>query len=458
MGRLDDLLQRVAATIDRYGMLEPGQSVGVAVSGGADSVCLLHVLMLLGKFRLHVLHLNHNLRGEESRGDAEFVRQLAGELGLPVTIEDARLAGGNLEQAAREARLAFFRSAPVDRIALGHTLSDQAETVLFRFLRGSGTAGLAGIRPVTSDGMVRPLLEVERSDVERFLRERSLPWREDSTNAGRQFARNRIRHDLMPLLQREWNPAIAHSLSQTARWAQGEEAYWEQELERLSENRLIEKDAAILVDCARIAALPVAAARRLIRRAMERACGSLRGIDFAHVEAVLALALRPQGYGHAAVPGLEVVRSCEWVRLARRTAAGRGSSYSIPAAIPGTLRLPGTPRGISLELIEKSETFETPESVYNGEMGCLDWPSLSGSLEFRNWMPGDRYQPIGSNRVEKIKTLFQRARIPIWERRGWPVLWDGPAIVWARRFGPSAQAAAHSTSTVILQIRDSAVG
>ena len=442
-------------------MLRPGQTVGVAVSGGADSVCLLHVLVLLARerdLRLQVLHLNHNLRGEESRQDAEFVRQLAAELGLPVTVGEVEIGPGNLEQAAREARLAFFREAHMDRVALGHTRTDQAETVLFRFLRGSGTAGLSGIRPITRDGIVRPLLEIERCDVERFLRERSLPWREDSSNAGTQFARNRIRHDLIPLLVREWNPGIAETLSHTAAWAQGEEAYWEEELDRLSGEHLTEKDGAILLDARTLAGLPVAVARRLIRRAMERVRGGLRGIGFGHVEAVLHLALRPQGYGHAPVPGLEVVRSCEWLRLAPFTGGVRAPAYRMAASVPGTFHLPGSGSKISLELIEKSETFEPAESVYNDGMGCLDWPSLSGSLEFRNWMPGDRYQPTGSSGAEKIKTLFQRARVPIWERRGWPVLWDGHAIVWARRFGPSVQVAAHSTSTVILQIRDSAVG
>ena len=209
-------------------MLGPGMRVGVAVSGGADSVCLLYVLVELRArwdLRLSVLHLNHNLRGEESRADAEFVRELAARLGLAAVLSEADIAAtvDNLEQAARDARLAFFRetmrTGPLDRVALGHTRSDQAETVLYRFLRGAGTAGLAGIRPVTVDGLIRPLLEVDRAEVERFLRERAIPWRDDSTNASRVFARNRIRHELLPQLARDWNPAIYESLAQVADWA-----------------------------------------------------------------------------------------------------------------------------------------------------------------------------------------------------------------------------------------------
>ena len=219
------MLNRIIHTIERHRMFEAGQSVGVAVSGGADSVCLLHVLLELApKWDLHlsVLHLNHQLRGEESRQDAEFVRELAVRLGLPFLLREADVAASsdNLEQAARLARLAFFAemlaSGAVARVALGHTRSDQAETVLFRFLRGSGTAGLAGICPVTSQGIVRPLIEMERTGINQFLRERGIGWREDSSNASLQFARNRIRRQLLPQLAAVWNPAIVQTLAHTA--------------------------------------------------------------------------------------------------------------------------------------------------------------------------------------------------------------------------------------------------
>ena len=242
------MLSRVAEPIRRYRMFEPGQHIGVAVSGGADSVCLLHVLLELAtqwRLRLTVLHLNHGLRGEESREDERFVRGLAARLGLPAIIRavdvaaDAAQSSDNLEQAARRARLSFFReqlaAGDMARIATGHTSNDQAETVLFRFLRGSGGAGLAAIRPVTREGLVRPLLNARRADVEEFLRARGLCWREDSSNASLQFARNRIRRQLLPQLAKEWNPALAETLHRAADWALAEEEYWDAEIGRLSE-------------------------------------------------------------------------------------------------------------------------------------------------------------------------------------------------------------------------------
>ena len=218
------MIERVVGNITRYSMFRPGQRIGVAVSGGADSVCLLHVLRELAprwELRLTVLHLDHQLRGEESRQDALFVRELAAALDLPFELREIDVhslcgeTGDNLEQAARAARLEFFRSflqaGTLDRVAVGHTRSDQAETVLFRFLRGSGTAGLSGIRPVTEDGIVRPLLEIQRPEIEQYLRERGIAWRTDSTNVSSAFARNRIRQELLPQLTREWNPRMTET-------------------------------------------------------------------------------------------------------------------------------------------------------------------------------------------------------------------------------------------------------
>jgi tRNA(Ile)-lysidine synthase len=457
------LLQRVAETIRRYRMLEPRQHIGVAVSGGADSVCLLHLLLELAPewdLRLSVLHLNHGLRGEESRLDEEFVRALAARLGLAATVRavDVAASPDNLEQAAREARLAFFRElvagGAVARVAVGHTRNDQAETVLFRFLRGSGGAGLAGIRPVTGDGMVRPLLEADRSEVEQYLTERGLSWREDSSNASPQFARNRIRHQLLPQLRREWNPAIGEALTHTADWALAEEEYWEAEIGRLAVRHLVERDGAVLASVESLRDLPLAAARRLVRRALERVRGDLRGVDFGHVAAILKMASARGGHGRVEAPGVSVTRSFDWLRFAIRGGDPPTGGYRLAVSVPGSLRIPGTEIVICLELIEKAETSECPHSVYNGETGCLEWRLLSGPLEIRNWKPGDHYQPWGGAGEEKVKFLFQKARIPLWERRLWPVLTDGCAIVWARRFGPSARCSANPGSTVVLRIRE----
>ena len=439
-------------------MFNPGDRVAVAVSGGADSVCLLHVLLDLAAklaLTLSVIHVNHNLRGEASRSDAAFVRSLAGDLQLPFTLHELDLsaAPGNLEEAARNARLACFRDqlgrGCATRIALGHTRSDQAETVLFRFLRGSGATGLAAIRPVTPGGMVRPLIDIDRIEIVRYLTERRILWREDASNATLDFARNRIRHQLLPQLTREWNPSLAETLAHTAALSLAEEAYWQSEIERLAALHVTHCDGGVLVSASVLGALPLAVARRLVRHAIGIVAGSTRGNDFRHIAAVLELAARPQGNGRVALPRLEVRRSFDRLRFA---AAGHPDGYSLAPALPGITPIPGTKLALCLEMLENPETSASPRNVYNTQMGCLDWNRLSGPLELRNWRPGDQYQPMGIPAAKKIKTLFQQARIPVWERAQWPVLTDAESIVWARRFGTAAAVTALPGSPRILAV------
>ncbi len=479
MGKIDwgynrTVLQRVAEVITRYNMFTPGARLGVAVSGGADSACLLHLMTALASdwdLTITVLHLDHGLRGEESRGDTEFVKDIAARLGWAVLILEAHLdASENLEQAGREARLAFFRDAVLEAklscVATGHTRDDQAETVLFRFLRGSGTAGLAGVRPVAHMNeltLIRPLIETRREEVEAWMRERGLSWRDDSTNFTQQFARNRIRHELLPQLEREWNPAIRDTLAQSADWACAEESYWETEIDRLAGQCLTESSGSVLIDVGNLAKLPLAAARRLVRRAVERVKGDLLGISFLHVESILAMAAASEGHGRVQVPGVDVFRSFEWLRLGPIWADSLADrNYSMVARVPADLcevaRVAGPGVEISLELIETPQDLRNSACVYNEEMGWLDRDRLSDSLILRNWRPGDQYQPADRSHAEKIKTMFQDFRIPLWERRHWPVLLDGEFIVWARRFGVAASFAASSLNRRVLQIRESETG
>jgi len=460
------VIEQVLDTIRRFDMFQTGQRVGVAVSGGADSVCLLRVLVdLAPRWNLHltVLHLDHQLRGQESETDARFVEQLASASGLSFVLAQADIArmardcGENLEQAARNERRRFFleqlRSGLVDRVALGHTRSDQAETVLFRFLRGSGTAGLAGIRPVTDDGIVRPLLNVDRAAIEQFLRDRGIAWREDSSNRSVDFARNRIRHELLPMLQREWNPALPGMLANTADWALEEESYWEPQIEALAHELLTIQPPVVLLRADRLSGLPMAAARRLVRYAIQVVKGDLRTIDFAHVSSILDLARQTEGHGRLQTPGVDVYRSFEWLRLAPPGIDRlENRNFRVAAPVPGRIPLPGSASGVLLEVIENNAPAGPCHSGYNELMDYLDWDRIPGALELRNWRPGDQYRPLGRPAEEKIKLLFQDARIPLWERRAWPVITAGDQIVWTRRFGPAAELAATAGSRRLLRI------
>ena len=336
------VLERVRKTITRYNMLPRGGRIAVAVSGGPDSVCLLHVLVELARsfeVSLAVAHLNHQLRGAESDDDENFVAGLAASLGLPFhrAAADVAAVHDNLEQAGRRARRDFFAGLTADRIALGHTRDDQAETVLFRLLRGSGLRGLAGIYPVTAGGYIRPLIDVTRADVIEFLRARGLSWREDASNLDACFARNRIRGSLLPQLTRDWNPKIAESLAHLAHLAHDEERWWRTYIDDLASGILLPRAEGIEVRASDLTELAPAVSRRLLRHAVTLVKGDLRRLEYGHVERILELAAQPQGDGRLRLPGLDIRRSFDWIRHGARGAANRSDldAGDRPGGLPG---------------------------------------------------------------------------------------------------------------------------
>lgn len=429
-------------------LLARDDTIGVAVSGGADSVALLHLLHDL-KFPLLVLHLNHNLRPGESDLDQEFVSQKAAQLGLPFLVHAPDLGPGNLEQAAREARYGWFRqlisNGTLKQVATGHTADDQAETVLFRFLRGAGTAGLAGIRPVVEPGIMRPLLSATRESLRRYLHSRGIAWREDSSNREVRFARNRIRMHLLPQLEREWNPAFSGSLAQTAEWAREEEAYWQAELPKVTANWVRFGKNEALLEADRLNSLPVAVARRVIRWAIEQSQGSVRQLSFAHIERVRKLAASVPGSGLFRASGFEARRSFGEIRIA--PAARAAQNYSELLSVPGSCPVPGQGTMLSLEL-------KSVESVYNNDGQQVDWERVSGSLELRNWQPGDQFTLAGHATAGKLKQYFKKAGIPFWKRSGWPVITCANSILWARGLGVAAGFTLTPATKTVLLIRE----
>ena len=452
-------LDQIRHTVARYRLLQPGDRVGVAVSGGADSVCLLHSLFELRAelaLQLSVVHVDHNLRGAESRADADFVHSLAQSLNIPFHLRtlDLSTEPGNLEQAAREARYRLFQelvdSRIVDKIAVGHTRSDQAETVLFRLLRGSGSAGLAGIRPFTESQVIRPLILTTRSEGQDYLRERGIAWRQDSTNSDLRFDRNRIRHQLIPSLESAWNPKIEEILAQTADWAFEEERYWQTQVQDLISSDWVRSvEGALVLDADKLTALPVAVARRLIREAVRQVKHDLLGVGFGHIEAIRELAGARTGSGRRQIAGIQVFRSYNWLRFAKSLLPA--SDWQIPVAVPGCYTLPLENRAIRLERIRNN-------GVYNGSLNALDGERACGPLVLRNWRAGDRYRRMGHAGTEKVKRLFQEHRVPSWERRNWPILSAGDAVVWASGFGPADEFSVVSESRTVVTIRETREG
>ena len=442
-------------------MFPASARVGVAVSGGADSVFLLEALRELApRWNLHlsVVHIDHGIRGAASHADAAFVQDLAAHHRLPFHVHQADVPAidDNLEQAARNIRQTYFAqlltSGTVQRIATGHTRSDQAETVLYRLLRGSGLLGLSGILPVTREGIVRPLLELDRSEIECWLRKRNIPWREDETNQNRAYARNRLRHDILPLLCENFNPNLDETLAHLAGLAQDEESYWNAELDRLAPQPPA-KGPQIL-SAPEVAALPPAFARRIIRRAIELAKGDLRQIGFAHIERILEMTRARGGHDRVHLPGLDVLRSFDWIRLAPPASKPNGFVFSISLEPHNILELFTPSARITLQVLEKTESSPFCDKVVDE----LDWErflSPDGALpglEVRNWRPGDQYQRVGHSHPQKLKNLFQKAQVPLWERWDWPIVTYNGSIVWTKRFGAAADFAARPNSRLVFKV------
>ncbi len=448
---------KVLAYIREHALLKPGDRVGVAVSGGADSVALLRVLLdLRGELGivLSVLHFNHKIRGADADEDERFVSSLAEQYGLefhhssadvPAYAAEHKLS---LETAGREARYQFFESflhqQKLDAVATGHTMDDQAETVLMRVLRGAGTKGLAGIYPKKAvlvcgreeaGHIVRPLLGIRRAEVRDYLEGIKQSWREDATNLDLQHTRNRIRHGLIPLIETRFQPTAVAALAQLAEVAREEENYWETELGRVVPEAIGDSAASDLtVNVPRLLAFPPALQRRILRNCAQRVGVSL---DFEHLAQLLHAARCCAGGKTCELPGGWVaVREQQELRFLLRPntdqPAPRDYEYRLP--IPGEVEIREAGRVIRAFL----RPVKPGASGYNPQQ-LLDAAALGREVVVRNWRPGDRLWPAHSKRPKKMKELFEERHVPPGERRSWPVAASGGKLAWSRGFGASAE-------------------
>lgn len=458
------MIEKVLAYIREHGLLRAGERVAVAVSGGADSVALLRLLLELRSalgLVLAVAHFHHGIRGAEADADQKFVEELAREHALPLHAAagdapaHAAAEGLSLETAARELRYAWFRAllraGEATRVATGHTLDDQAETVIMRTLRGAGTRGLAGVFPLQrvegAGGLaiVRPLLSVRRREIEEYLRGLGQEWREDSSNRDLRHLRNRVRHELLPRLERDYNPSLARVLGESAEVARAEEEYWRGEVERLLPSVFHEG----MLDARALARHPLALERRLLRAAGESLGVSLH---FEHVQGLLRLA----------TPAPGPARSCElpggWtatrVRGEVRFQRGRAQPRPVPQDYEYRLPVPGEIRVAEIGSVIRVSLLPLPSAAkgYN-RAGLWDPGALAAELVVRNWRAGDRFWPAHSKSPKKVKTLLQERRVRPAERAGWPVVVSGESIVWVRGFPPgqACRADAGARQAVVIE-------
>ncbi len=424
-------------------MLERGDHVLAAVSGGADSTALLLCLHDLApglNLRLTVAHFNHRLRGAESDADEEFVRMLSGELGLPLVCEAADLNAGaaagrpNLEEAAREARYDFLRRAAAHagaaKIATGHNLNDQAETVLYRLLRGCGPGGLEGIHAVLEGRIIRPLLECSRHQILEFLAGRNARFREDSTNRELAFRRNRIRHELIPYLKEHFNPRLVAALTREARlMASTHDFLATCAASELADLR-VPLAGGIALPAARLMQMHPALRHEVVRQALRDLRGSLRGIATVHIEDILHLCAPGQSGRSVELPGeLRAQRNLELLEMLRdHPRPGEVFRYELPW--PGACLV----REVGMQFSARIEG--EPGDLRGCATGraCLDPDAIPSTLVIRSRLPGDRY---GGPSHRKVKKMLLAARVPLPSRDGLPMIAAGETIIWIPGFKPA---------------------
>jgi len=429
------ILEKVKKTILEHHLLQKKDKVLVAYSGGVDSTGLVHLLLELREewsLELFLAHFNHKLR-KAAEEDEKFVRGVARNHSLPIFVgeEDVRTYARekrlNIEEAGRMLRYLFLEKIALEadaaKIATGHTLTDQAETVLIRFLRGSGLRGLAGIYPAVEEMIIRPLIDVEREEIENYLEERGIKFRIDESNFDRRFLRNRIRLELLPYLRENFEPEIVSRLGRLASILREEESLLEKITQEKKKRAILKNNAQISLDLEFLSSLPRALSRRLAREFVSELRGNLRDISFEDVESLLNLGERKE---YSLKKGFILRR--EQGQLFLKKAASSKKKYEHLWSGKGSLEIQELGMKFKGKKIEKRDCLRL--DFDDRSRAFLDLGKLGFPLLVRNRRKGDRYQPLGAPGHKKLKEILRAKGIPLAEREEKPVFLSGGEIVW----------------------------
>lgn len=440
------LPERVSRFITEHHLLPDRGKLVVAVSGGPDSVCLLHILHGLrdkSGITLHVAHLNHELRGAESDADAEYVADLARRMGLPATVaqRDAKAYQQSKrlspEEAARELRYSFLaevaEAAGADAVAVGHTLDDHIETILMHLVRGSGTRGLRGLQPSATWNpgkavltVIRPLLAVSREETAAYCRRYRLRPRLDTSNLSLAPLRNRIRQQLIPLLK-SYNPQVTDALLRTARIAADDLAALEEAAFKLGGNIVAEQPRTVILDRERFTRLPPALQRHLLRASVEKLLGNLMDIESRHIEEIMAALPKPAGKVITLPDGLIFAIDYDRYLL--------GSDPAVLSPFPAleteyALKVPGTTALPGWQVVADFWQRKPVQEEGNSYTACFDLDRTGDKLTIRPRRPGDRFQPLGMSQPKKLNEFMIDSKIPRAWRRRVPIVCSPEQIIW----------------------------
>ncbi|MDE0427227.1 MAG: tRNA lysidine(34) synthetase TilS [Candidatus Poribacteria bacterium] len=454
-----NFVQQMHRLISQHNMIEPDETVLVAVSGGADSLALLyglHALHTQLNCWFHVVHLNHCLR-PDADADADFVQQHASLLDLPFTVRRAKVPRLvkkwklSVEAAGRKARNQFYDTVCTEvgatKVALGHHQDDTAETVLMNLIRGSGATGLTGIAPVRDLKIIRPLVGSTRQQIEAFLASIGVTPRHDATNTDKRYLRNRIRHELIPLLENNYNPNIRTGLTRTADVLGAESEYLNTialaafEACRISDTDKAAVPNSIVLNRTKFREYHIALQRRVLRQSVAEMLGDMNDLYFVHYEAMLNLIEGNVPNTAVALPNsLRFRRVYQHLVFERGTSAelsliGESNSFTHSLVVPGKTLIMALKAEITAEVGEVSshETL-TPsdgkfEAIFDYEKLKETFAEVSPFI-VRNRQRGDRFQPYGMQGTKKVKDFFIDAKVPRYKRDSIPLLVCGDQVLW----------------------------
>lgn len=450
---------KVKKIIERYNMFSPGDRVLVGVSGGPDSVCLLHILNRCRKemaLSLHVVHINHGIRKRESKREEKFVSHLAGRMDLPITVKSldvpsyARRKKLTVEEAARDMRYSAFERLAgklnAKKIALGHTASDQVETVLMHLLRGSGPQGLSGIPPVRKLGsslIVRPLIEVNREEILSYLKKNNLTFCLDSSNRKTEYFRNRIRLKLLPLLRKNYNENIDGALLRLSEILKEENAYWERVVERVLGKVVSREAEKILIDFKRFLRYNVIVQRRVLYRLF----GGI--VSLSQIEAIRSLAQKSSQGKRIYLGKRFSVRKEGNFLIFSSSPERRFKKFNYPLRIPGKNEIEGLNLTLNTRIVDFYPVSEKETNTAYFDVNKINLKKLL----LRNRREGDRFKPFGLRGTKKLSDFFIDRKIPRRLRDRVPLLVEGEDILWVVGIRRADKARITEDTKKILEVR-----
>lgn len=434
------MLENVLNTIEKYNMLSAGDRVVVGVSGGPDSIALLHVLYTIKdryNLYIHAAHLNHMLRGEEADRDTKYVEDFCRKLNIPCTVkyvdinELSQKEGFSHEEAGRKARYELFletaKKNGAGKIALAHNMNDQAETVLMRIMRGTGLDGLCGIKPVRDGLFIRPFLFTLRDDIEKYCEDNNLMPRIDSTNLEPVYHRNRIRLELIPYIKKDYSHNIETLLSTMAELLREDNEFINEYVESVYNELANEKQGGVSIDIMALKNLNNGVKKRIIRKAIDRVKGDLNGIESKHVE--LIISITDNGTTGAAVelPGNVKARISYNLLNIMMPTGETNVKFNYPMYIPGTTMIYETGDILNTEVLEAGSTDYLDNKKF---VKYFDYGKIKYNLNLRTRQEGDFIVPIGMKGRKKLKELFIDNKIPREQRDNIPLVATGNEIIW----------------------------